>query len=423
MDAAIEMLEASLAISTTSDFVLPSVGWIQGLPLTNEQLAQLTHTFIARFKAYNARSEQERADADWPSILAHIEAGITEDFAPIATPDVGDSDYLRIATRIRAIRGDYMRPSNWLVGPADSSDGWKNWVATPVLDRTPFEILSTDRRIEGPHTRAITLAATDSSYVRTTGSFIDDGFVVGQTIAVTGFQTTVEIDDDDVIVNNGRSVINAVRAGELVVSKNPQTIPEAAAAGRIVRSPGKYVDYEPTIFGNASRGTHLRSFSYFHRYGSGTSNENGPIVTISTEEMDLLKAEALIRLDRANEAIPIINATRVTQGELPPVDINGPPDEPGCVPRKTTGACGSLWDALRYEKRIEVMGTDGQVSFYDARGWNTLSQYSFLNFPIPGRELEIAELPGYTHGGPGGTMSAPAPDWDGCPVGITLPRC
>jgi hypothetical protein len=342
MEAALGMLQESLDVSSTSDFVLPSTGWIQGLPLTNEQLAQLTHTFMARFMAYNARSEEERGAVNWQTVLDHINAGITEDFAPIATPEVGGSTYLSIAGRVRAIRGDYMRPSNWLVGPADTSDNWKNWVATAVADRQPFQIFTTDRRIHG-------------------------------------------------------------------------------AAG--AASPGKYVEYEPTVFGNASRGTHLRSYYYFKRYGTGTTHNNGPIVTISLEEMNLLKAEALIRLNRAPEAIPLINATRVAQGELPPVDINGPPQSTSCVPRKTTGACGSLWDALRYEKRIEVMGTDGQVAFFDARGWKTLSQYSFLNFPIPGRELEIAEKPGYTHGGQGGTMAAPAPEWDDCPPGITLPRC
>jgi hypothetical protein len=413
-EAAIEMLEESLAISNTSDFTLPSTGWIQGLPLSNEQLAQLTHTFIARFMAYNARTEQERADVNWQSVLDHINSGITADFAPIATPEVGGSSYLQIATRIRAIRGDYMRPSNWLVGPADSSDRWKAWVATPVLSRVPFEVISKDRRIEGPAARNTTLGTTDSSYVRTTGSFVTDGFVAGQTITASGFTPTA---------NNGSSVVTGVTATELKVNKSPKLVTSTAAAARNIRSPGKYVDYEPTTFGNASRGTHLRSFYYFYRYGAGTTYNNGPIITISLEEMNLLKAEALIRLNRAAEAIPLINATRVSQGQLPPVDINGPPDAPGCVPRKTTGACGSLWDALRYEKRIEVMGTDGQVAFFDSRGWKTLSEFSFLNFPIPGRELEIARLPGYTHGGAGGTMAAPAPNWDGCPPGITLPRC
>ena len=67
-------------------------------------------------------------------------------------------------------------------------------------------------------------------------------------------------------------------------------------------------------------------------------------------------------------------ATRVANGELPPVTIDGPPDEPGCVPRKQNGSCGSLWDALRYEKGIEGLGVDGVTAFFDARGWQTLPE-------------------------------------------------
>jgi hypothetical protein len=136
----------------------------------------------------------------------------------------------------------------------------------------------------------------------------------------------------------------------------------------------------------------------------------------------LLKAEALMRLNRASEAIPLINKTRLANGKLPPVDINGPPDASGCVPRKTTGACGSLWDALRYEKRIEGAGVDGLVAYFDARGWNTLAENSFIEFPIPGRELELERMAVYTYGG-GGPGSAPTPTWDKCPAQITLPRC
>ena len=419
MDSALVMLEESLAVSNASSFVLPATeGWIQGLTVTNEDLARLTHTFMARFMAYNARSEEERAAVDWQEVLDHINAGITADFAPIATPEIGGSSYLSIVARVRAIRGDYMRPSNWIVGPADSSEGWKNWVATPVLDRQPFEVISKDRRIEGVAVRNATLGSTDSSYTRASGSFIADGFVVGQRVVASGFVAPNPTTNPN---TNGESTVSRVTDTELTVSR--ELGPQAPVSGRSLRTPGLYVDYEPTTFGNANRGTHLRSFYYFYRYGAGTTHNNGPIVTISIEEMNLLKAEALIRLNRANEAIPLINATRVANGKLPPVDINGPPNEPGCVPRKTTGACGSLWDALRYEKKIEVMGTDGQVAFFDARGWKTLSEHSFLNFPIPGRELEIAQLPGYTHGGQGGTMAAPAPEWDDCPPGITLPRC
>jgi hypothetical protein len=342
MAASIKMLKESIAIADTSNFTLPVAGWIPGLPLTNKDLVRLAHTYIARFETYVARTADERAKVNWADVIAEVDAGITADFAPIGAPSVLSDTYKQIAARVRTVPGDYMRGGYWLVGPADSTDGWKNWVATPVLNRVAFEMRTQDRRIIG-------------------------------------------------------------------------------ASGP--RAAGSYFAYDQNIaFFNPTRGTYLQTYYYYLRYGAGQSYQNGPLVAIGRTEMDMLKAEALVRLNRASEAIPLINKTRVANGRLPAIDINGPPDVAGCVPRKTTGACGSLWDALRYEKRIEGAGVDGQVAFYDARGWNTMAENSFVQFPIPGRELEIQRLAIYTYGG-GGSGSAPKPTWDTCPTSVNLPRC
>src|ERR687891_2295053 len=111
--------------------------------------------------------------------------------------------------------------------------------------------------------------------------------------------------------------------------------------------------------------------------------QTGPQLAMTAAEMDFIRAEALIRLNRAGEAVPLINKTRVANGELPPVSDSGPPDEPGCVPRKAMpgpmqGMCGSLWDALRYEKRIEMAGVDATVAFTDARGWQALAENTII---------------------------------------------
>jgi hypothetical protein len=226
------------------------------------------------------------------------------------------------------------------LGPADSANGFVNWVATPNDNRQPFQIRTKDRRIQG-------------------------------------------------------------------------------AAGPA--SPGKYVGYNLNNIFAVSRGTYRFSWYYYGRNGTGTTWQEGPQLSMTVAEMDLLKAEALIRLGRAAEALPLINKTRVANGELPPVTIDGPPDAPGCVPRKFNGQCGSLWDALRYEKGIELLGVNGVNRFFDARGWQMLAQYSITQLPIPGRELGTLQLENYTFGGPGGESSAPAPDAERCPV--ALARC
>jgi len=142
---------------------------------------------------------------------------------------------------------------------------------------------------------------------------------------------------------------------------------------------------------------------------------------MSVAEMDLLKAEGLIRLGRAAEAIPLINKTRVEKGGLPPVTLEGVPG-PSCTPRKLDGSCGSLWDALRYEKRIEGLGVHAGVAHWDARGWQAMTVDTPLHYPMPGNELELMGIPEYTTGG-GLKDSAPPPNPERCPPGVSLPRC
>ena len=183
---------------------------------------------------------------------------------------------------------------------------------------------------------------------------------------------------------------------------------------------GSYVGYNLNNIFDPSRGTWRFSHYFFKRYGTGTTWQTGSQPAMLVSEMDLLKAEGLIRLGRAAEAIPLINKTRVANGQLPPVTIDGPPNEPGCVPRKANGQCGSLWDALRHEKRMEGLGVTGVISFFDARGWGALPVNTMLHLPVPGRELALLRQPLYTFGG-GGAGSAAAPNPEACPV--TLPRC
>jgi hypothetical protein len=188
-----------------------------------------------------------------------------------------------------------------------------------------------------------------------------------------------------------------------------------------VGTEGKYFGYAANNIWAQARGTYRWSHYYWHREGLGDSWHTAPQVVISMTEMNLLKAEALIRLNRANEAIPLINLTRVANGELPPVTIDGPPDGPNCVPKKHNGACGSLWDALIHERQLENMGREGSIMWFDFRGLNRLQEGTLLHFPVSGTERENLGLPLYTFGGVGGDGAAPPPQYGRCPA--ALPRC
>jgi hypothetical protein len=203
----------------------------------------------------------------------------------------------------------------------------------------------------------------------------------------------------------------------------PKTVILAADTAALF---GKYFGHHRATIWAASRGIYHRTFYFYHRFGRGNTWETGPQLVLTVTEKNLLRAEALIRLGRAADAVPLINLTRVANGELDPVTVDGPPNVPGCVPRKIRpgpmqGQCGSLWYALRYEKRIENAGIDQTTAFLDARGWQSLVIGTPVQLPVPALELQLREQPIYTYGGVDGPMSAPAPDDERCPV--ALPRC
>lgn len=186
-------------------------------------------------------------------------------------------------------------------------------------------------------------------------------------------------------------------------------------------SPGRYIAYDPSTIFALDRGVYHRSYYWYHRLGRGNSYQEGPQLAITRTELELLQAEGYIRRGMPGAAVPLINQSRVANGELPAVDVDGPPQSPSCVPRKVhSTSCGSLWDALRWEKRIEGLGVDPNVAFFDARGWGTLVEGTPVHMPIPAREIETLALPSYTFGGGGVGSSAP-PNHDGCP--LPLARC
>ena len=362
MDTALAELNAALQIANSESFTYsasaPTV-WFLGYPRTNEDMARIIHTYMARLMVYVARNPQERQAVDWNEVIQHIDQGITEDFEVMGVVGMVRSWYKHRAARHRTTRpGDFMRVDHRLVGPADQGSGFMDWYALPWGDRDPFRMTNVqDRRIEG-------------------------------------------LDDDT----------------------PPETCQRAAAMASTVC--GLYMGYNKNNIFKSGRGTGQRSWYFFHRWGTVSAWESGPLPLVNMAEMDLIKAEGLIRLNRADEAVPLINKYRVPNGQLPAVTINGVPGTaPDCTPRRLSGACGNLWDALRYEKRIETLGLEGGPAYYDARAWDYLAENTPIHFPIPRNDLELLFMDIYSFGGPGGAGAAPAPNFEVCPAGVTLPGC
>ena len=142
-DLAIGYLKKSIAISDTSDYDIPKE-WMKVEHYTNDSLKALSHSFIARYTSAIARTQAERNALDWTEVKSNAEKGIT--FSP-----VGDGDYWWSRTQYYAgVSASWGRSDYKMLGPADKSTGYANWLGTSVNNRAAFTMETDDARITGP---------------------------------------------------------------------------------------------------------------------------------------------------------------------------------------------------------------------------------------------------------------------------------
>jgi len=190
------------------------------------------------------------------------------------------------------------------------------------------------------------------------------------------------------------------------------TTPDRRITGPTPTSSGSYFRYRADNIFRPERGTYHQSHYQWFRNAGRTNS--GFLTLMSVDEMRLLKAEALIRLGRQAEAVPLINVTRTRTQRigttdhpgLPAVTVTGVTQAADCVPKTKAGACGNLLDALLYERMIETYALDTFISWLDSRGWGRLVPGTFLHLPVPGRELLTLGRPNYSFGGVGGPDAA-----------------
>jgi len=320
---AVELLRTVIADArATPDFTLP-ITFVNGRAITRDEVIRLSMMYIVRSQVYAPRTPTERAAVNWGRVLAQLDSGIIRDFGFQADPTIAGTGSTYINN---SFAQNTLRIHNRLLGPADTSGLYQNWIAQTIATRTAFTITTPDRRIHG---------ATN-------------------TVAGTRFTRLT-------------STMGSATNGAYLTSS-----------------------YRSTRFLNTAADSGNRAF----------------ILLASMDEVKFIRAEALFRLGRGTEAAALINPTRIA-ANLRPVDANGPPAGRDCVPRKDNGACGDLFDAIQYEKRIELYPYNADISWMDQRGWGKLISGTPLQLPVTGRELISLGLPFYTFGGVGGPSAAP----------------
>ncbi len=342
MTTALSQLDTALAIATAAkaagtSFSLTTTYLPTATSMDVDSYMRLIRSIKARFRAGVARNPAERAAVNWGAVLADAQAGITSDMIFQLNANAG-WDYWWLNQMAVGQGWSSMPP--YYIGMADTSSGYANWIALDRGSRNPFLILTPDKRFPSGDTRAAQQA------------------------------------------------------------NNPPVAAQLPSVYFRNRPSGEDTNGEPW---SNSFYDHTR----FRQYRAGSSV--GPWVFFSAAENNLLAAEALIRLNRAAEAVPYVNITRTANG-LPPFPAgsaaNTPaPPQPGgsatsCVPRTPTGAgnalvCGSLYEAMKYEKRLETLFTGYTQWFIDSRGWGDLPAGSAQMWPVPYQEMDARSEPFY----------------------------
>ncbi|MEO5588568.1 MAG: hypothetical protein ABIS03_03190 [Gemmatimonadaceae bacterium] len=355
MVVALAQLDSAVVIAGRAPgFTLPDT-WVNGNAFTSAQVVQLARGWKARLRAGNSRTPAEAAANNWDAIIADAAAAlpttlnVVQSNAAGSIWTIGDAQHYTYDT--------WSQMSPMIIGMADSArncgtggDCYDAWLATSLNNRYAFLIKTADQRFPSGESR-----------------------------------------DDQRTSSGVGSFPSPPRANLYYRNRRPTDPPGAA---------------------------HNLSQYDFYRFQEWANTRNGVYPLMTRAEMDLLMAEGYIRKGDFANAMAKINLTREANGRLPaltgitsatqPISTSG-----SCVPRVpqapnfTTASCGSIMEALKWEKRMETAFTHFGAWFFDSRGWGDLPEGTALQYPVPYQELDVRGVPLYNLGGVGGPSSAP----------------
>ena len=342
MTAALAELDSALATAggTTAAAAFPlPVAWINGNAMSQAQWVAFVHSWKARLRAGVARTPAERAAVSWSSVIADATAGITADVS-ITMGGGWACDY--DCSQMYSSLG-WHEMSLMILGMADTSGAYETFMAQPVGSRDGSQILirTPDQRLPQGATRALQNA--DTPYNGT--SFVANRYFDNRNAA-----------DDFLGPGYGTSMYD-----------------------------------------------HKRWLGIYRNSGVG------PMVQFPKAEVDMLAAEGYINTGNLPAAQALIDASRAKHGLLTigtiasaTTPIQGGVN--GCVPQTPTGPgnavqCGSILEAMKWEKRLETAYVSPYAWWVDGRGWGDLAQGMPTMWPVPNEEMDSRQQPFYNMGG------------------------
>ena len=343
--AAIANLDSALAIAQSADAIsngtatwIPTDWMSTSVAVDRETWIRIIRSYRAKYRAGVARTPAERTAVNWAAVIADATNGITADFIVLANTSTGWGS--APISQLRVSSG-WSQMTPMILGMADSTGAYDAWLAVPLQQRTPFLLRTADKRFPSGDSRAAQQAVTGTSK-------------------------------------------SGPASGSILYFRN--------------RPSGEDTPAEPW-------GTWFYDNWRFWAIGAGGGN--GPFIVFSVAENDLLAAEGYLRTGNIASAATLIDKTRTRAG-LPALSgvvtsLTQPvPGGAACVPRVpqapsfTTTACGTIFEAMKWEKRVETSFTGYAQWFVDSRGWGDLVQGTALHWPVPYQELYARLLPSYT---------------------------
>lgn len=350
-----ENIALSGAAAATGGFPLPDTWFSGNTHSSRAAYIQVIRSFKARFRAGVARTPVQRAAVNWEQVITDANAGVTADFGVNTGASTGWSISF-IGSQMHVEPG-WSQLSLMYMGMADQQGGCYDtqYINLPRDSRNPdCVIITADQRWPAGATRA---AQRTNSPQPT--SFTSRPYV------------------------SNRSIQDA---------------------------PGDPWGYS--------------QYDYFRYKYIRNNNSAGLWPEFMKAEGDLLAAEGYLRRNNgvpgaADVALAAakIDLSRVARGGLPPltgvVTARGVavPGGAVCVPRVpdvapyTSTRCGDIWEAMKWEYRMETAYSGFGQWFFAGRGWNDLVENSPLEYPVPFQELDALQKGYYGLGG-GGVSSA-----------------
>jgi hypothetical protein len=337
LDSALAIANSAAAVGTTG-WPIP-VEWMSTTAaIDKDTWIKLVRSYKAKFRAGVALTPADRTAVSWAAVIADATAGITEPFIVNANTSTGWG-----SSPIQQLRvsSGWSQMTPFILGMADSTGAYDAWLAQPLQGRTAFLLRTADKRFPSGDSRAVQQAVT--------------GTVKGGPAATS-----------------------------ILYFRNRPT--------------GEDTPAEPW-------GTWY--YDNWRFWAIGSAGGNGPFIVMSTTENDMLAAEGYLRTGNIAAAATLIDKTRVRAGLAPLSGVvttltQSVPGGNSCVPRVpqppnyTTTACGTIFEAMKWEKRVETSFTGYAQWFIDSRGWGDLVLGTALHWPVPYQELYARLLPSYT---------------------------